>query len=225
MTAMATADMFDFFTRLAADNDRPWFQAHKAEYDEIRARWIADIDRMIAAISVWAPEYGRLSGRDVTYRIYRDTRFSTDKTPYKTYISSLLTPRGRKAAMAGFYVSAGAGDELTGLFGGLWHPDAAALRKMRRAIVDNIEEFEGIISDPVLVALFPEWCGATLKTIPKGWPKDHPQAPLLRLLNYGRERLVSREFFADPDWPLRAAEMLRVLKPLNDFINYSLFEE
>ena len=218
-------DLYDFFDRLAVNNDRPWFLAHKAEYDAVRGQWIEDIDRLIGLMSAWAPELAYLSGREVTYRVYRDTRFSPDKTPYKTYISSGLSARGKSVNMAGFYITAGADADDNGLFGGLWSPDAAALRKIRHAIVDNIEEFEAIINDAELNRLFPGWWGPALKTIPKGWPRDHAQAPLLRLLHYGRVHMASRDFFRDPAWPEQASEILRVLKPLNDFLNYSLFEE
>lgn len=217
--------LFEYLTRLAANNERSWFQANKAEFDELRRLWFIDIDRLIAACSVWEPRYACFSGKDCTFRIYRDTRFSPDKTPYKTFFSAALTPRGKSAPMAGLYVSAGIAPQQCGLFGGLWCPDRDQLRKMRHAIVDNIEEFEQIAADLDACGLFGDWCGDKLKTIPKGWNRDHPQAPYLRLLHYGRDHMVSPDFFADPFWPERTAEIFRHLKPLNDFINYSLFEE
>lgn len=96
-----------FLKELAANNDRAWFQAHKAEYDRVRAGWLDDVNRFIAECSRWEPAYGRFDASQAVYRIYRDTRFSTDKTPFKTYMSASLTPRGRKAPMAGVYISAG----------------------------------------------------------------------------------------------------------------------
>ena len=215
--------LFNFLERLDRNNNRPWFQAHKSEFDELRLEWMSDIDRLIGACLEWEPRYRWLSAKDCTFRIYRDTRFSLDKTPYKTYFSAGLSPRGKSSDMAGFYISAGIKE--CGIYGGLWAPDATVLRKMRKAIVDNIEEFEEIVTAPRVLELYPEWAGETLKTIPKGWPRNHPQAPLLRLLHYGREHTVSREFYSDPEWPLRAAEIMHPLKPLVDFINYTIFEE
>lgn len=217
--------LFDYLQRLSVNNDRPWFQAHRAEYDALREQWCADIDRFIAAMAAADPALAYFNGKESTYRIYRDTRFSPDKTPYKTYFSSALTPRGKSAPMAGYYISAGVNPDQCGLFGGLWCPDRDQLRKMRHAIVDNIEEFEEIVAGIEATGLFTDWSGDKLKTIPKGWERDHPQAPYLRLLHYGREHIVRPEFFTNPDWPLRAAKILSHLKPLNDFINYSLFEE
>lgn len=219
---MTRPPLFEFLDRLAENNNRPWFQAHKAEFDRLRLQWYDDIDRLIAACSQWEPAYAWLNGKDCSFRIYRDTRFSPDKTPYKTYFSAALTPLGKSSHLAGMYIAAGKGD--CGIYGGLWAPDRDVLRKMRRAIVDNIEEFEEILNEPELRRLYPGWWGETLKTVPKGWPKDHPQAKYLRLLHYGKELDLSPEFFADPDWPVRAAELMRPLKPLIDFLNYSMTE-
>lgn len=212
-----------FLNELAANNDRPWFQAHRDEYEQVRRAWIADIDRFIAACSQWEPAYARLSGADSIYRIYRDTRFSPDKTPYKTHMAAYLSPRGRRVNMAGVYIQAGG--DMSGLYAGLWMPRSDELRKLRHAIVDNIEEFEEIISEPVFRSRFPEWCGPRLKTIPKGWPREHPQAELLRLLSFGVEYPVPDSFWDDPAWPEQAAALLAPTKPLLDFLNYSLFEE
>lgn len=215
----------EFLTLLAANNNRPWFQQHKAIYEQVRERWYEDLDRLFAAMSEWEPAARYLTGREASYRIYRDTRFSPDKTPYKKYFSAEVSYGGKRIHSAGWYIQAGAVRADTGLFGGIWAPDSAELRKLRHAIVDNIEEFEQIINAPEMLRLYPGWWGPTLKTIPKGWPKDHPQAPLLRLLHYGKELELEPSFFDDPQWPVRAVELMRPLKPLNDFINYSLFEE
>ncbi|MDO4320032.1 MAG: DUF2461 domain-containing protein [Bacteroidales bacterium] len=215
----------EYLSLLAANNNRQWFHANRPLFDEMRDRWYADLDRLFAAMSAYELSARYADGKTASYRIYRDTRFSPDKTPYKTYFSAELTPRGRHVHGAGWYMQAGVTRGQSGFYGGLWSPDAAQLRKMRHAIVDNIEEFEQIMADPLLRSLYPEWWGPQLKTIPKGWPRDHQQAPLLRLLHYGREHAVDPTFFDDPEWPSRAAEIMRPLKPLIDFIDYSIFEE
>lgn len=214
-----------FLAELARNNNRPWFQAHRDTYERLREQWYADLNRLLAAMSAWEPSAAWLSGREVSYRIYRDIRFSPDKTPYKTYFSAHIDPVRGADNCAGWYIQAAATADNCGLFGGIWAPDSAMLRKLRHAIVDNIEEFEEIISAPELVANYPRWWGPRLKTAPKGWPKDHPNIELLRLLHFGREMPVPPEFFAAPSWPERTAELLRPLKPLIDFINYSLAEE
>lgn len=78
--------LYDFLDELGRHNDRPWFQAHKDTYDELRAAWLADIDRMISLMAAWDARLAGCEGRKAMYRIYRDTRFSLDKTPYKTHL-------------------------------------------------------------------------------------------------------------------------------------------
>lgn len=217
--------LYDFLDRLAANNNREWFAANKGEYDELRAHWLADIDRMIHAMMLWCPQMAGQSARNSAYRIYRDTRFSPDKTPYKTFFSAATGPFGRKTNHAGFYIEIGnARTYGQGLYGGVWELASPELKKVRRAIVDNIEEWEEIVQEIDLQGNFPKWCGSELKTVPQGWSRNHPQARYLRMKNYGRFREMPRDFFLDPQWPLRSAELFSTLKPFVDFINYSIDE-
>lgn len=218
------SELYDFFEQLRANNNRPWFAAHKSQYQELRQAWLADVDRMIAAMAQWEPALAHLEAKQCAYRIYRDTRFSPDKTPLKLNFSAAFAPGGKNDFHAGYYIETGIRPNGSGLYGGLYCPDAPMLKKLRHAIVDNIEEFEDIIHNPELEKEFPGWVGEQLKTIPKGWPKDHPQAPLLRLKDYGKAHFCDKEFFLDPAWPERSARLFELLKPMNDFLNYSIDE-
>lgn len=214
---------FEFLEGLAANNNREWFQAHKAEYDAIRASWIDDLQRMINRMAMtFAPELAHVEAKNCLYRIYRDIRFSHDKTPYKTYFSALVSPTGRHCDKAAYYIHCGA-DEC-GLYGGVWNPPSPMLKKLRAAIIDNIDEFEEILADPKLEKLFPGWYCNRLKTVPKGYDRNHPKAELLRLTEYGKLHNLDRSFFRDPAWPEKAADIFSVLKPLMDFFNYSIDE-
>lgn len=217
--------LYRFLDALTENNNREWFALHKGEYDELRALWMEDIDRMIELMGVWSPDLLSQSAKTAAYRIYRDTRFSLDKTPYKTFFSAAVSDRGRKVQRAGYYIEIGNARYYDqGLYAGLWSLDSAMLKKMRHAIVDNIEEWEEIVHAPELLRNFPEWCSDTIKTIPKGWDRNHPQAEYLRMTNYGRFRAMPREYYLDPSWPERSAELFSSMKPLIDFLNYSLDE-
>lgn len=214
--------LFDFLTRLAENNDRTWFAANRTEYDTLRADWLGKIQRIINALAETDPLYRGLEASRCAYRIYRDTRFSNDKSPYKTYFSALLSPTGRHCDRACYYVHIGA--EECAIYGGVWCPEPQMLKKLRRAIVDNIEEFREITEAPQVEELFPGWYGRKLKTAPKGYDRDHPDIDLLRLTEFGKEHRLDRDFFDAPDWPEKIAAMLLVLKPMNDFLNYSIDE-
>lgn len=214
--------LFDFLTRLAENNDRPWFAANRAEFDALRAQWIDSVQRIINALAVDDPSLRGVRATDCVYRIYRDTRFSHDKSPFKTYFSALISPTGRHCDRACYYVHVGV--EECAVYGGVWSPEAPVLKKLRRAIVDNIEEFREITETPEIKALYPGWYGRKLKTAPKGYDRDHPDIDLLRLTEYGKCHELDRAFFDAPDWPEKVASMLRILKPMNDFLNYSIDE-
>ncbi|MDE7386270.1 MAG: DUF2461 domain-containing protein [Muribaculaceae bacterium] len=214
-----------FLRRLAANNNREWFNTHRDEYDEVLTQWYDGLDRLIGLVSEWEPRLRHVTARDAAYRIYRDTRFSLDKTPYKTHFSAILSPYGKKVDAAAYYLQVGTTVEDTLIAGGAWCMETATLKKLRKAVVDNIEEFNEIISDKTFNRYFPEWYNESLKTAPKGWPKDHPNIDLLRLTGYCREHYMSPDIFDKPDWPEKVNVILKAIKPLNDFCNYSLFEE
>ena len=223
------AQLYDFLRRLDANNNRDWFKANRTEYDELRQLWLNDLDRLIALMAQWDPALATNTAKGAAYRIYRDTRFSQDKTPLKTYFSASVSPRGRAPHYGGYYLQLGPGSYTTdvdsGLYGGIWCPDAPTLKKLRKAIIDNIEEFEEILANPALEREFPGWCASALKTVPKGYDKKHPYAHLLRLKEFGKFHPCNEAFFCDPCWPEKTSELFRLLKPMVDFLNYSVDEE
>lgn len=217
--------MFDFFDRLAANNDRVWFKEHKSEYDALRAEWIEGMGRIIALVAQQWPEVRYLDPARATYRIYRDIRFSNDKTPYKSFLSSSIAPPQFAKGHVGIYLQAGHNADDTGIYGGIWCPDAAAQRKLRRAIADNSEEWLEIVDNPDLVDIYGrDWVGARLKTAPKGYDRDDPMIEYLRLKDIGKFTNLSRQVFRDPAWPEHIAALMAPLVPLCRFIAYSLEE-
>ena len=218
-------NIYRFLDAIAENNNRPWLAAHNDEYQELRRQWFEDLDKLIACMSSWQPDFARQTGRDAAYRFARDTRFSPDKSPYKTFFSAAISPYGRKTERAAYYLQVDSRREENGLYGGMYCLDATMLAKLRRAIVDNSEEFEEIVNNPELQRLYPGWLGEQLKTAPKGWPKDHPQIEYLRLKYYGKFHHCDRRYFESERWYERASEDFRVLKPLIDFLNYSYDEE
>ncbi|MDE6396538.1 MAG: DUF2461 domain-containing protein [Muribaculaceae bacterium] len=216
-------DRIEFFEHLRANNNREWFAAHRAEYDEIRREWIDGMNTVHALVSEAWPEVRYAEPK--TFRIYRDTRFSSDKTPYKTHIGSTLAPPGATVHLPGAYIESGIPQEDSGVFVGIWCPEAPVLKKLRHAIVDNIEEWEEIVHDPEMNRYYGDWIGERLKTAPKGWPKDHPQIEYLRLKHIGKVAELTRRQFAGHDWPRLVADRIIAGLPLLRFLHYSLTEE
>lgn len=225
MISVNATPLFTFLEEIKANNNRDWLMANHDRYTSLRAMWYEAMRRMIDAMAQWDPALASQTPSSVSYRFRRDTRFSPDKTPYKTFFSAAFSPWGRKMARAGYYIQVGTPrNPDTGLWGGIYCPDPAVLRKLRTAVVDNIEEFEAIINEPELAHLYPGWCGEMLKSAPKGWDKNHPHIELLKLKEYGKFHHCDPRFFRNESWPEKAAAMFRPLKPLVDFLNYSIDE-
>lgn len=215
---------YEFFEALHANNNRDWFSKHKADYEDIRRWWLDGMARVQAGILEAWPEvkYSPLK----TFRIYRDTRFSADKTPFKTHIGSTLAPPGTNNVHGvGVYLEVGIPDADSGVFAGIWAPENAVLNKLRRAIVDNIEEWEDIVHAAELQKYYNDWFGERLKTAPKGWPKDHPQIEYLRLKHIGRFAPMTRRQFLSANWPDEMAARISAAVPMLRFLDYSLNEE
>ena len=161
-----------------------------------------------------------------TYRIYRDIRFSGDKTPYKTHLSSSIAPPAILKSHIGLYLEAGHVKDNTGIYGGMWCPDAAALRKIRKAIVDNSEEWLEIVNSPEMLRIYgKKWYGDALKTAPKGYDRDHELIEYLRLKDIGKFTCLNRGLFNDPSWPDSIADLSRPLIPRVKFLAYTVYEE
>lgn len=215
---------YKFFEELKKNNNREWFALNKPRYDEIRQWWTEGMEKVRALLAEEWPDIRYVPIK--TFRIYRDTRFSTDKTPYKTHIGSTIAAKTRSDVHApGFYLETGVPHTDSGVFAGVWAPDSKSLAKLRKAIADNAEEWQDIVNAPEMNRFYEGWFGETLKTAPKGWPKDHPMIEYLRLKHIGRHAPMTRAQFASAAWPEEMAERILAALPMVQFLQYSLDEE
>ena len=217
---MKTEDILEFLKRLAANNNRPWFQEHKAEYLAVKQAYEDLIATAIARISTFDESVAHLSPSDCTYRIYRDTRFSADKTPYKTHLGAYINSRGKKSNHCGYYIHLEPDNCL--LAGGTWCLPSDMLRAVRQSVCDNLDEFRSIVEDPEFKKYFPTIGEQCLKTIPKGFPKDFPYPDYLKCKDYAVECDVPDSFFTSPDFFDRMDDIFQQMKRLTDFLNYTI---
>src|SRR5688572_6177410 len=186
-------EAIQFLLDLAAHNDRAWFQPRKADFERLLKE---PMEALVAALA------DRFAARDIPlradpkrsiFRIYRDTRFSKDKSPYKTNVgASIPWVEGESGSDDvvhgnGAYVHIQPGNSFAG--GGMWMPDRPRLEAMRRAVVDDPDRVLAAIEDPGFLEVFgPIRSHESLKRVPAGYPADHPMADLLRAkdLTFGR---------------------------------------
>jgi uncharacterized protein (TIGR02453 family) len=169
----------DFLRRLKKNNRREWFLRHKDTYEQqVRAPMVELVTAFNRHLARFAPEYINEPQRAI-YRIYRDTRFSKDKTPYKTHVAAVFPRQGlEKHACGGFYF--GISPEELEVAGGLYMPGPDQLRAVRDYIAENHSEFNRLVRNKRLQSLMGPLWGEQLTRVPKGFPPDHPAAGYLR---------------------------------------------
>lgn len=216
------AEIIQFLRELRENNNRPWFQENKARYDVLRAAFVDEVQELIRGISLFDPEIAGVEAKDCLFRIYRDTRFSPDKTPYKTYMSAFIAQGGRKSERGGYYIHLEPDNSI--LSGGVWCPDPKLLKKLRQDIYDHIEEFVAIIEAPDFKAIYPELEGDVLKRMPAGYPADSPYGYILKHKDFSVICNKPDDFFNQGDWIEASIGCFEKLLPFNRFLNYTVDE-
>lgn len=221
MTDFDIKGIIRFLRSLRRHNDRIWFNENKEKYLGVKAETEHLTGLLLQRIVEFEPEATRLSPSDCLYRIYRDTRFSLDKTPYKTHIGIYLNPPGgKKSPRCGYYLHL----EPDSCFvaGGAWCPETPVLKRIRQDIYDNVEEYREIIQNPSFTRFYPSPGDDLLKTAPKGFPKDWEYIDLLKPRAYTAYSHLSDDDIRPDGFVDRVVERMQALKPLNDFLNYSI---
>lgn len=217
---MNLTPVYQFLKTLACNNNRDWFNAHKNEYQAIKAITDDVAAQLIELVSRYDPRASMLSVSNCTYRIYRDTRFSQDKTPYKTHIGIFVNPPlGKKSLTAGYYLHLEPG--ATAIYGGSYYMPSDLLRRLRTEIFDNVEEYQAIVESPEFKTLFPTVGYDPLKTAPKGFPKDWPYIDYLKPRMFGVTAPLADDFL-DHNGIEGLEPYIKQIYRLNTFYNYTL---
>lgn len=213
---MLTQDFLQFFHELSQNNNRDWFEKNKKRFEaSVKKPWEATVEAVIAAIRAFEPEI-RVAAKDCVFRIHRDTRFSTDKTPYKTHMGAIITRAGRKGmAEPGYYLQVEFGQVLLG--GGAYFLEKEPLQRLRSAIAQSPADFREIIENQSFVEVFGELKGERNKVLPPEFKTAAKHEPLLANKQFYYMAELPPETALRADFPQFAAECLRAGKPLNDF--------
>ncbi|KAA6348211.1 hypothetical protein EZS27_004350 [termite gut metagenome] len=214
--------IFRFLKELAANNNREWFNSQRDEYEKVRVEFERFLTIVISCISLFDDTVKGIQAKDCTYRIYRDTRFSADKTPYKTHIGGFINAKGKKSDHGGYYVHLEPGNCL--LAGGSICMPPNLLKAVRQAIYENIDEYVSIVEDPAFKRYFPVIGETFLKTAPKGFPKEFKYIDYLKCKDYSCSYGVADEFFLAPEAEVLSnmESAFRQLKRFMDFLNYTI---
>ncbi|MDO5663856.1 MAG: DUF2461 domain-containing protein [Bacteroidia bacterium] len=210
--------IFNFLAHLQIYNDRNWFNENKHEYNEAKESFEVFINKLIVPLSQLDSSIGTVSAADCIFRIYRDIRFSKDKTPYKTHFSAFIANGGRKTRMAGYYIHLQPDESF--LAGGIYAPDPATLESIRNAIYHNPDKMRKILDDKKFKKLFAEISNEDkLKNPPKGYPKNFKEIELIKNKHFVTHFALDNNFFLKENVIKRLMEIFKIQHPFNEFLN------
>ncbi len=218
-----TPELFQFFRSLKENNNREWFLANKQQYeDDVREpllQFVMEFGLRLGEVSPHFVADARRSGGSL-FRIYRDVRFSRDKTPYKTAAGiQFRHERAKDVHTPGFYLHLEPGNAFMGM--GLWHPDSKTATSIRSAIVDRSDEWKGIVSAPKLLRDF-KLGGESLKRAPRGFDPNHPLLEDLKRKDFLIFKTLSEEETCKPRFIDDFAGYCRLGGPFMRFLTSSV---
>jgi uncharacterized protein (TIGR02453 family) len=218
MPAHFTPEALKFLRGLARNNDREWFEARRPIFErEIKERMHSVIAEINDALAAFAPEHVR-DPRKAMFRIYRDTRFSSDKRPYKDHVGVWWVRGGlEKTSGAGFYFHIGPKEVIAAAGAYMATPDQ--LLAIRRHIDANHEEVRAILGNRKLRSLMKEWEGEPMKRVPKGFREDSPAAELLKCRKWGLSATLPAELATEPKLVREVVRRFEAAAPLVRFLN------
>ncbi len=214
--------MMSFLSELRKNNNRNWFNANKAEYEYSRNNFADFLDDLITVTARFDTTLDWLVAEDCMFRTHRDLRFSRDKTPYKPGFGAHLVANGRRVdkGLAGYYIHVEPG--LTRIACGSYQPPSPWLKRIRAEIANQGEAFEAIVKNPDFHAYFGELRGDTLKTIPRGYDKNHLHAEWLKRKGFLAYHSFDDSQVLSPDFVSVVAAGYQQAFPLIKFLNAAL---
>ena len=215
-----------FLNELIANNHREWFDAHRDYYHEAQNEFSRFIDRLVPEIRQFDPSIGPITAKDCIYRIYRDVRFSNDKTPYKNHFGAYIAQGGRKSPLGGYYFHIEPDDagylNNSMWAGGIYCPDAPTLKAIRTDIYEHPDEYKTIIQNRDFVRTFTWFDGNMLTTAPKGFPKDFPDIELIKRKDYTYYRNIEEQTLLSDRLLEESVRVFRLMLPFNRFMNRAI---
>ena len=211
--------ILDFLSELSKHNDRTWFEANRDRYKQVKKRMDEVAAEFIEAVAAFDPAVEGVQVKDATYRIYRDTRFTKDKSPYKTWFGVYVCPRGKKSGFSGYYMHVEPDQNHYMLCTGAYCPTAGEIKSVREEIMTEGEAF--VESIEAATGFEVDWSSA-MKRMPQGWSAEDQHSEYYRLRNFLLVKLVDKEYFLQPDAIQQAAKDMQCTRPFNDTLNRAI---
>jgi uncharacterized protein (TIGR02453 family) len=206
---------FQFLALLSKHNNREWFNEHKDQYLAAHSEIVHFAEELFSGLTQ-VDEIETISGKKALHRIYRDTRFSKDKTPYKIHFSGGFR-RATAWRRGGYYFHLQPGNSF--IAGGFWGPNKEDLAHIRSHLAIDHERFREVIDEQSFKSRFGSLKGQQLKTAPKGWDKEHEAIDLLRFKSFVFKQPFADSEVFEPGFHEKMLEGFNALRPFFDFMS------
>ncbi|MFZ1705898.1 MAG: DUF2461 domain-containing protein [Saprospiraceae bacterium] len=223
---MIQKSIFQFLGELKENNNKPWFDANKASYEVMKKNYNLLASQILEKMKEHDKTLNGLEAKHCVFRIFKDVRFSKDKTPYKTGLGIILTPYGKKMNLAGYYVHLEDGQSFVG--GGLYMPPNDLVKKVRSEIQHFPEDLEKILKDKNFIKTYNDIeknPNIMLAKVPKELSPDHPLADYVRLKSFTTGTAYTNEMVFTSHFVDNVIRDFVTLKPLIHYINRGLMSD
>jgi len=216
--AHLSPDALKFLRGLEKHNDREWFNERKATYEsELKEPMLAILRKVTDAMLDFAPDHVRPAEKSL-FRIYRDTRFSNNKLPYKNHVAAWWSHMGmEKTSGAGYYFQVSPKGVV--IAAGAYMPEKDQLAAIRHWLLDNHAAFRAILDKPAVRKTFKEFEGEALTRPPKGFPPDHPAMDLIKCKQWGLSTTLPAEAALEPNFAATLIKHFKLLAPMVNALN------
>ena len=217
MSSKIEASTLHFLKNLSKNNNREWFTENKDQYIAAQQNVLNMVENLIEKIGAFDEEIMKIDAKKSLYRIYRDVRFSKDKSPYKTNFGAGLG-MGKGNKISGYYLHIEPGKSF--LAGGVYQPEPSVLKEIRKEISMNAKEFQEILQQDDFRNNFRGLSvEGKLQRVPNGFDKDDPMAEFLKLKNLIVVHPISDDALMEENATNNMAKIFQSMKPLNDFLS------
>jgi uncharacterized protein (TIGR02453 family) len=220
---MLQLSTIQFLKQLKNNNTKEWFEKNRKTYESAKEDFASLVNTIIQQFGKKDESIALLNAKDCMFRINRDVRFSKNKAPYKSNMGASFTKGGKKSPLAGYYFHCEPGQCFMG--GGLWMPEADAVKKVRQEIDYCFEEFSMIIKSKKFVTQYADLdkeAGISLIREPKGYEKDNPAIEYIKLKSWLATATLTDEELTNKDLVKKIVTAFEVLQPFIEFLNEGL---
>ena len=219
---MLSQNTLKFLRDLKKNNNRDWFARNKPRYEDAKKEFDVFIGGLIKEIAKFDKAVGNLEAKDCVFRIYRDVRFSKDKSPYKSHFGAHIVPGGKKMEMsrAGYYIHIAPNECF--LAGGAYMPPSEWIHAIRKEIHYNSKQLKKVLNGKDFKKYFGNMEGEKLSRPPQGYEKDHPDIEILKHKSLLASHEMKEKQVTEKKFLTHCAKVFKALQPFDKFLNQSM---